>query len=185
MKREADQVERSFVIAPESRLGPLTDSERLAVIKRSTIYGYYEKVLDRESAYEKLRASAEKAIADAQTTGQNTAAKKQTADQGNVVGGLSEIIFGRTGPRGGKTEGIVQAAAKSAAVPSVICREGRLSGASLVPFLQFAPVTLSEDAPDNRKLVLVEHSPYFCMKNSWDCPVFKAMIHPGTRPSSC
>ena len=114
-KGRPTQVERSFVIAPESRLGPLTDSERLAVIKRSTIYGYYEKGLDRESAYEKLRASAEKAIADAQTTGQNTAAKKQTADQGNVVGGLSEIIFGRTGPRGGKTEGIVQAAAKSAA----------------------------------------------------------------------
>jgi len=47
-------VERSFVIAPGSRLGPLSADERTAAIKGSTIYGHYEQVLDRESAYEKL-----------------------------------------------------------------------------------------------------------------------------------
>ena len=44
------QVERSFVIAPNSRLGVLTDQERSAAIRRSPVFGYYEKELDRESA---------------------------------------------------------------------------------------------------------------------------------------
>jgi len=34
---------------------------------------------------------------------------------GGVWGGLSDILFGSTGPRGGKREGVVDAIAKSAA----------------------------------------------------------------------
>ena len=50
--------ERCFVIAPNSRLGPLTAGERQAAITGSVIYGHYEKRVDRESAYELLRAQA-------------------------------------------------------------------------------------------------------------------------------
>jgi hypothetical protein len=44
--------ERCNVIAPDSRLGPLDAAERKAVITGSVIYGHYEQVVDRESAYE-------------------------------------------------------------------------------------------------------------------------------------
>ena len=110
------QVERSFVIAPGSRLGVLTDAERSAVIKGSTIYGHYEKTLDRESAYEKLRTSVERntEAAPPSIPADNQPAAAQGG--GGMLGGsVGELLFGRTGPRGGKTDGLVQASAKSLA----------------------------------------------------------------------
>jgi len=65
--------------------------------------------VDRESAYEMLKARAEertKESAPAQPT--------SGAPQGGG-GTLSDVLFGSTGPRGGKREGILEAAAKSAA----------------------------------------------------------------------
>ncbi|MHB8137357.1 MAG: helicase HerA-like C-terminal domain-containing protein [Smithellaceae bacterium] len=109
------QVERSFVIAPGSRLGVLSETERSAAIKSSTIYGHYEKTLDRESAYEKLRASVQAAPTPAQPAEQARTQSTATQNSGSSGGGFSDLFFGRTGPRGGKTEGLVQAAAKSVA----------------------------------------------------------------------
>jgi len=118
-KGRPSQVERSFVIAPCSRLGVLTEDERAEAVKGSTIYGHYEKTLDRESAYEKLHASVQGAPASAQPSTQAGTQDASTPSGGGLLGGLggglSDIIFGRTGPRGGHTEGIVQAAAKSVA----------------------------------------------------------------------
>ncbi len=48
-------VERAFVLAPASQIGPLTDAERHAVIADSIVAGVYEKAVDRESAYEKIK----------------------------------------------------------------------------------------------------------------------------------
>ena len=53
------KVERAYICPPHSRLTPLTSEERLKIIKESAIYGHYEKVVDRESAYEKLKERAE------------------------------------------------------------------------------------------------------------------------------
>ena len=110
-------MERSFVIAPGSRLGVLTDAERSAFIKGSTIYGHYEKTLDRESAYEKLRAAVERnteAAPPSLPTDNHQPAAAQGG--GGILGGsVGELLFGRTGPRGGKTDGLVQASAKSLA----------------------------------------------------------------------
>lgn len=55
-------VERAFVCPPGSRIGMATDEERSQTIRSSLIYGYYEKSLDRESAYEILK---ERAVASA------------------------------------------------------------------------------------------------------------------------
>ncbi|MEQ8161950.1 MAG: helicase HerA-like domain-containing protein [Smithellaceae bacterium] len=114
------QVERSFVIAPSSRLGVLSGDERARAIRESTIYGHYEKVLDRESAYEKLQASAQGSVSSDRAT-VPAPAPAEAAEQsgggllGGLGGSLNDILFGRTGPRGGKTDGLVQAAAKSVA----------------------------------------------------------------------
>ena len=54
-------VERAFVLPPRSRLQPLSPEERAATVRESTVYGRYEQPIDRESAYEKLRARAQAA----------------------------------------------------------------------------------------------------------------------------
>jgi DNA helicase HerA-like ATPase len=49
-------VERALICPPASRLTPLSSEERSGIIKQSVLFGHYEKVVDRESAYEKLKA---------------------------------------------------------------------------------------------------------------------------------
>jgi len=100
--------ERCNVIAPDSRLGPLEPAERRAAIAGSVIYGHYEKAVDRESAYELLKASA--ATKAAVEAGRAAAKEVGGEDTGSVV---SDILFGATGPRGGKRDGLVQIAAKT------------------------------------------------------------------------
>ncbi len=98
--------ERCFVIAPNSRLGPLTVGERQAAITNSVVYGHYEKLVDRESAYELLRAQAAGAAARAD-------AQASKAAQAQAGGGLNDMLFGSTGPRGGQRDGLLQIAAKT------------------------------------------------------------------------
>ena len=93
-------VERAFIVPPASQLGPITDGERADLVRRSPVAGKYDTPIDRESAYEKLT--------------QRTAAKPaEPAQSSNPV---SDILFGKTGPRGGRqSQGMVEALAKSAA----------------------------------------------------------------------
>lgn len=56
-------VERAYVLPPHSRIGPITPAERQAIIQSSVIFGHYEKVVDRESAYEMLKARAQQEAA--------------------------------------------------------------------------------------------------------------------------
>ncbi len=51
-------VEKAWVLPPHSRLGTLTPDESAKLVKSSVLYGHYEKMVDRESAYEKLKAKA-------------------------------------------------------------------------------------------------------------------------------
>jgi len=118
-------VEKCSVIAPESRLGPVTSAEQNSLIKQSVFYGRYEKAIDRESAYELLMQRTEKAeqakkieqaekTAAAKTTKQAAPAKKPPVEK-SFAQEMKEYVFGSTGPRGGKKDGVLQSAAKSAA----------------------------------------------------------------------
>jgi DNA helicase HerA-like ATPase len=60
-------VERVLICPPESRLGPLDAGERTEVMARSPVKGRYDAVVDRESAYEKLKARTQAAAASAET----------------------------------------------------------------------------------------------------------------------
>jgi DNA helicase HerA-like ATPase len=51
-------VDRALIYPPQSQLPPLAAAERENVVKQSALYGHYEKALDRESAYEMLKARA-------------------------------------------------------------------------------------------------------------------------------
>jgi DNA helicase HerA-like ATPase len=111
--------ERVFVLPPGSRIGPITPAERQALIAGSLVAGVYEKTVDRDSAYEKLKERSEAAAETA------AAATKQAESGGGMMGGLKDILFGSTGPRGGKRDGLAEMAAKSAVrtVGSAVGRE--------------------------------------------------------------
>ncbi|BEP35754.1 DUF853 domain-containing protein [Variovorax sp. V59] len=104
--------ERVFVVPPGSQIGPVTAAQRQAVIANSLVAGVYEKTVDRESAYEKLKGRAETApdAPPAKTAGGGKGAA--ATSEGSSM--LNDLLFGSTGPRGGKRDGLVQTMAKSA-----------------------------------------------------------------------
>ena len=57
-KGQPGVVDRALIYLPQSQLAPLSDGQRQRVIKQSTLYGHYEKIVDRESAYEMLKGRA-------------------------------------------------------------------------------------------------------------------------------
>ena len=103
-------VERAYVLPPASRIGPITPEERKAVIAASPVAGVYDKDVDRESAYEKLKS---RAASTAPAPGGTTPGASPQAG-GGMMGGLKDIVLGTTGPRGGHREGMLEAMAKSA-----------------------------------------------------------------------
>jgi DNA helicase HerA-like ATPase len=93
-------VERAFIVPPGSQLGPITPEERTKFIQTSDLFGHYEKTVDRESAYEKLKART----------------AESPAEQAQSSNPVSDILFGKTGPRGGRqSQGVLEAMTKSAA----------------------------------------------------------------------
>ncbi|MCC6474082.1 MAG: DUF853 family protein [Burkholderiales bacterium] len=123
-KARPGETERAYIVPPGSRLGPISDAERKAVIEASTLRGHYEKQVDRESAYEVLAARAGQAAASPAGAPAGAAPAGSSAPS-PTAGVLQDLLFGRTGPRGGRgTEGLVQAAAKSA-VRSIGSQVGR------------------------------------------------------------
>jgi DNA helicase HerA-like ATPase len=112
--------ERAWILAPSSRIGPLTDAERAAIRKSSaTVLGRYEQTQDSVSAFEQLNAQApaKGAASPATQPSQTPAGAAPPSEPGTMsqVGGtLASILLGSTGPRGGHHDGLIDAAAKSA-----------------------------------------------------------------------
>jgi uncharacterized protein len=59
--------ERTLIRPPSSQLGPIDEAGRKAVMAGSPVRGKYDTGLDRDSAYEKLRARADAAAREAST----------------------------------------------------------------------------------------------------------------------
>ncbi len=108
-------VQRAFILPPASKIGPVTPEERKKLIAASVIAGHYEKAIDRESAYEKLKGRTETRQAGAPVKAGDRGAPAPAPEERGAGGMLSDILFGSTGPRGGRREGVVEAAAKSIA----------------------------------------------------------------------
>ncbi len=70
-------VERTLVRPPSSQLGPVTAADRAAVMAASPVAGKYDRVVDRDSAYERLRARAEASARQAEAAGQAEAREAQ------------------------------------------------------------------------------------------------------------
>jgi DNA helicase HerA-like ATPase len=84
-------VERDFVLPPRSRLTPLSPEERAKVIGESVLKGHYERVVDRESAYEKLKEKAAQqgaAAAGGGVAGQGGQAGGKPSQAGVLIGAM-------------------------------------------------------------------------------------------------
>ena len=111
-KGSPNVVERAYVLPPASRIGPISPDERRAVMAASPVKGVYEQVVDRESAYEKLKQRT-----------QSTPAATAGAGGGfwdSMKGSLGGLMTGT-----GRKDSLVEAVAKSAArtVGSTVGRE--------------------------------------------------------------
>jgi DNA helicase HerA-like ATPase len=93
-------VERALIYPPRTQLPPLSPEERRQVIQQSPVYGHYEKVLDRESAYEILRARAAESVQPA-PSGARPQAPAQPAG-GNLLGDLAKGAVGFLASREGQ-----------------------------------------------------------------------------------
>ncbi len=107
-KGRPSETERVFVLPPGSQIGPITPVQRQALMQNSLVAGVYEQAVDRESAYEMLKANIT-------AHGQNAPANASANTEGTgVMGAVSDLLFGGTGPRGGQRDGIAQMVVKSA-----------------------------------------------------------------------
>ena len=144
--------ERVFVLPPGSQIGPITPEQRKLLLEQSLVAGIYEKAVDRDSAYEKLKgrvvgssaaptnpARVEVGMGPGSAQGpadsgrssspigsaQTEAQAPAQAESGGMLDGLKGVLFGTTGPRGGVHEGLAQSAARSAvrSIGSAVGRE--------------------------------------------------------------
>ncbi len=72
-------VERSFILPPQSRMGSISDEERVDAIARDGIGDRYDTPVDRESAYEILAARAEEAKEELEREQEEKQAAKEAA----------------------------------------------------------------------------------------------------------
>jgi DNA double-strand break repair helicase HerA and related ATPase len=85
-KGQPKVVDRALIFPPQSQLPPLTPAEREQVIKQSTLYGHYEKVVDRDSAYEILKARAPQVQAGQAPASSGSAWQGQTGEMFEALG---------------------------------------------------------------------------------------------------
>jgi uncharacterized protein len=102
-------VERVFVIPPHSHIGPVDANQRQALLSNSLVAGQYETVLDRESAFELLKAKGD---AMAQATQAQEAAEAEAKAQ---IQAEKEEAKASKGGVADQASGAMGAFAKSAA----------------------------------------------------------------------
>ena len=104
--------ERAYVLPPGSQIGPISLPQRQQLLQDSLVAGVYEKEMDRASAYEMLLERATAATGQAGPAPNGGAAGESAF--GGMLGGLNDVLFGTTGPRGAKHDGLAQSMARSA-----------------------------------------------------------------------
>ncbi len=78
-------VQRAFICPPHSQIGPITPDQRQSIINNSIVAGHYEKVVDRESAYEKLISRHEQEKQQAEEERQAEAQEKSKGRQSDSM----------------------------------------------------------------------------------------------------
>ena len=117
-KGRPSPTERAWMLAPGTRIGPITPDERKALMQGSLVAGVYEKVVDRESAYELLKGRVAAQPAPTNAPGPAT---PPASTGGQASGGW----LGGLGSGTGRKDSLLEALAKSAArsIGSTVGRE--------------------------------------------------------------
>ena len=96
-------VERAYACPPNSQIGPITAKQRSVLLASSLVAGQYEKTIDRESAFEKLKGHR---------GGEATPATPAESDGfGGIFGKIGDALNGGGNSR---REAVVQSAVRSA-----------------------------------------------------------------------
>ena len=93
--------ERVYVLPPCSQIGPITTQQRKTLIANSIVAGVYEKMADRESAFEAIKGRTQAHMADEATAKEavdkmsKTVAKEQPAEAGGgILDSLGSLLGG-------------------------------------------------------------------------------------------
>jgi DNA helicase HerA-like ATPase len=125
-KGRPGMVERAYIIPPASQIGPISDVERSEIIANSLVAGVYEKVVDRESAYEKLKGrvaakqpenAPSKPAGNAQASPSASAGTSGGTSGSSIGGSVTDMLGGLFGGGGSsrRKDTVVEAIVKSAA----------------------------------------------------------------------
>ena len=100
-KGSPSMVQRARILFPLSQIGAVTEAQRDLIIKQSRLYGRYDNVVDRESAFEVLLAESEKAakeaeerVAEEARAAEEAKAEKASKKSGKSGGGLMKGVLG-------------------------------------------------------------------------------------------
>jgi hypothetical protein len=113
-KGRPSMVERAFILPPASRIGPITEAERRAIVESSVLFGHYEQTLDRESAYEIIKRRTSEANGGSETLAP-PGRKEQAGPGSGVMDILGDMLLSKRGPRGAHQPGVLDSMARSAA----------------------------------------------------------------------
>jgi DNA helicase HerA-like ATPase len=89
-KGAPSMVERARILFPLSQIGAVTPGQRGQIINQSRLYGKYDKIVDRESAFEVLMEESEAAL----KAEQEAAAAVENEKKSSGGSGLLKGIFG-------------------------------------------------------------------------------------------
>ena len=122
-------VERAWIVPPGSRIGPVSEAERAALLKGSVVAGVYDTTQDRESAYELLQQRAlggMRAGGSAGPGGQagsssggssggiGAGSSRDRVESGGFGGMIGDVLGGSSGA-GRRSDTVIESMAKSAA----------------------------------------------------------------------
>ena len=131
-------VQRAWIVPPQGQVGSITPAQRRQLLDESLIAGYYEKAVDRESAYELLKGRTEAVETGVETPKEFTPAAtpesyrarvaEPEAEKSGFFDGLlggAGALFGGNSTRASNRQGLGETFAKSAArsIGSAIGRE--------------------------------------------------------------
>jgi DNA helicase HerA-like ATPase len=137
-KGRPNMVQRGFIVPPASQIGAITAEQRQTIIANSIVAGVYEKAIDRESAYEKIkgrvaqsnannsqpaptagndnqawgRSSGNTPHAPQQTNSQQPAQESDGGGIAGALGGMFGNLFGGSGIR--RKDNVAETMVKSA-----------------------------------------------------------------------
>ncbi|MDE2433187.1 MAG: DUF853 family protein [Burkholderiales bacterium] len=129
-KARPSVTQRVFVLPPGSQIGPITPEQRQTLISQSLVAGVYEKTIDRESAYEKLKGRAASVPAGNGGAGSikdeaHQVLQGSSQPPAQPSGGMLGDIAGGILKGSGRSDSILETLAKSAArtIGSTVGRE--------------------------------------------------------------